>query len=539
MSAPEKNGQIRVRADELRRLRWWLRLRDHEPFAPEPTTVGVRRWGRHYEAFWHRHTGPLVLLTLILPAFLVYWGWRIGTPVLFYVLGPALTLVGLGAYVVYYQDPRAGRRRARAAARSAALETRQSDDPHGLDLADTETDDARLRSELERRQNVESLSLSGTEVTDAGLLAVARLTRLRVLELAGTDVTDAGAARLESLSRLEVLDVSSTLVSDFALYSLRKLPKLREVVAEETAVTALGIAVLGGFMSLRETRRPARAPSGGAGSPEGVLTIVPFVWKGSPFLRALLANVSRHTYGLLVLTTHRLAYVPVGERGLRTERAGPAFRKRITSLAWQSTGDPALALLERSTIDVPLEDIAAVRSAGYKSSTLEIRPERLRRTRFSHVEARGGSPFWPVASTASLAELVRLAAAEREWELGRGPRAFWTEDMMPLLLLACPSFSETWQAHLEEWDGAPPLGLSLGEYANHLVELAELDETGEFPAVFEVVERLRTQGETEVRTEAFTGLLDDLKAASSREGVDADVFVRHLGPESDKAWQFL
>ena len=60
-------------------------------------------------------------------------------------------------------------------------------------------------------------------------------------------------------------------------------------------------------------------------------------------------------------------------------------------------------------------------------------------------------------------------------------------DMMGVLLGACPSFVPQWKAFQEEWRDEtddPPLYLALAEFARHLIGKLEERETAELPAVF-------------------------------------------------------
>ena len=60
---------------------------------------------------------------------------------------------------------------------------------------------------------LESLDLSNTDVTDAGLFYLGDLSSLRILILSNTDITNDGLKHLANLSSLEVLDLEGTAVS--------------------------------------------------------------------------------------------------------------------------------------------------------------------------------------------------------------------------------------------------------------------------------------------------------------------------------------
>lgn len=116
------------------------------------------------------------------------------------------------------------------------------------------------------------------------------------------------------------------------------------------------------------------------------------------------------------------------------------------------------------------------------------------------------------------------------------------DDMMPILLDACPSFAPAWQEFLAEWRGEDdlPLYLALGDLAWHLIGLVERGETAELPAVFRVVERWHLEGDEYVHEAATVGLLEDLQNLNlHKHGTDPAHFRTMLGPESRRCWDDL
>ena len=91
---------------------------------------------------------------------------------------------------------------------------------------------------------VRSVDLRGTPISDADLAWLARLPNLRQLSLDTTAVTDAGLARLERLRQLEVLSLAGTQVTDAGLEHLQKLPKLRQLETAGTQVSSAGLQQL-------------------------------------------------------------------------------------------------------------------------------------------------------------------------------------------------------------------------------------------------------------------------------------------------------
>lgn len=108
---------------------------------------------------------------------------------------------------------------------------------------------------------------------------------------------------------------------------------------------------------------------------------------------------------------------------------------------------------------------------------------------------------------------------------------------MPLLIEACPSFKEKWGGHLAHYDGDEDLVyVHLGEFARHLLELKRAGRTGEFPAVFDVIEALHLSGDGYVRGAATVGLLEAIQNNADDEAAE---FTKYLKPESARWWRKL
>jgi len=114
------------------------------------------------------------------------------------------------------------------------------------------------------------------------------------------------------------------------------------------------------------------------------------------------------------------------------------------------------------------------------------------------------------------------------------------DDVMPLLLAACPSFRAAWEAYrAEPTYEADLLYVDLGELAHHLVELMRRGATDEFPAVFDGVERLHVEGDDFVKEAATIGLLEGIQNVAGNSGVEPARFVPYLKPESARWWAEL
>jgi hypothetical protein len=87
---------------------------------------------------------------------------------------------------------------------------------------------------------VTRLSLTGTQVTDAGIVRLSTFVHLTRLHLDRTHVSDAGLAALSRLEHLEYLNLYGTAVTDSGLTHLAGLRALRDLYLWRTAVTAAG-----------------------------------------------------------------------------------------------------------------------------------------------------------------------------------------------------------------------------------------------------------------------------------------------------------
>ncbi|MEK6235002.1 MAG: hypothetical protein N2C14_09835 [Planctomycetales bacterium] len=92
--------------------------------------------------------------------------------------------------------------------------------------------------------NVEAVYLSDTQVTDADLAPLRRLTQLEWLVLSRTQIGDEGLVHIQGLTRLRVLWLDGTQVTDAGLVHLHGLTRLRELHLEGTQVTDAGADAL-------------------------------------------------------------------------------------------------------------------------------------------------------------------------------------------------------------------------------------------------------------------------------------------------------
>lgn len=88
-----------------------------------------------------------------------------------------------------------------------------------------------------RLVEVDTLDLSDTDITDAGLEYIRDLPDVRFLFLRRTTVTDVGVRCILRLEKIEWLDLSETDVTDAGVRWLSTLPALTVLYLEGTRVT--------------------------------------------------------------------------------------------------------------------------------------------------------------------------------------------------------------------------------------------------------------------------------------------------------------
>ena len=120
------------------------------------------------------------------------------------------------------------------------------------------------------------------------------------------------------------------------------------------------------------------------------------------------------------------------------------------------------------------------------------------------------------------------------------------DDVMPLLLEAVPSFSEQWSENegdpmfFDEETGARLHYIDVAWFAPHIVGLQRSGATVELTRLFEVIERLHTDGDEYVKGLATVGYLEGIQTACSHtDDVRQEEFEPYLGPETQRWWRGL
>ena len=91
---------------------------------------------------------------------------------------------------------------------------------------------------------LEHLWLSKTNITDVGVKELARLKRLKFVSFAGTKITDKALQDIAKIDTLESLWLDRTLVTDRGLHELTRMESLKLITLHKTNVTQAGLSSL-------------------------------------------------------------------------------------------------------------------------------------------------------------------------------------------------------------------------------------------------------------------------------------------------------
>lgn len=110
-------------------------------------------------------------------------------------------------------------------------------------------------------------------------------------------------------------------------------------------------------------------------------------------------------------------------------------------------------------------------------------------------------------------------------------------DIMPTLLVACPSFAPAWCEHLKYWgDDERGIFNDTNAFAHHVVNLFASSKPDELTATFAAIERLILDGDEDCRGATIIGILESVQTVASNRSFGPSVFVPWLGTESKRAW---
>ena len=110
-------------------------------------------------------------------------------------------------------------------------------------------------------------------------------------------------------------------------------------------------------------------------------------------------------------------------------------------------------------------------------------------------------------------------------------------ELVPLLLDACPSAEVAWHDHVEYWKPEARGHFSdVAVFAHHVVDAFDRGRTEEFPAFFQLLERMIVEGDQEVVDLAVVGLIEDIQNIASHWHFGYRVFEQWLGPKGKQGW---
>jgi internalin A len=113
-----------------------------------------------------------------------------------------------------------------------------------LYIYDTDIDEKQLGQLLQKQKLLRMLWLSRTTISDSSLVRIGKLQDLHTLHLDATRITDKGLRSLIDLKYLFSLDLRNTDVSDSGLAEIKKLSNLGSLNLSGTKVTDAGILQL-------------------------------------------------------------------------------------------------------------------------------------------------------------------------------------------------------------------------------------------------------------------------------------------------------
>ena len=109
--------------------------------------------------------------------------------------------------------------------------------------------------------------------------------------------------------------------------------------------------------------------------------------------------------------------------------------------------------------------------------------------------------------------------------------------MIQRFLEACPSFEKNWEEHRAQNGTDILYYIVLGDFAHHLLELHQNNQTETFPAIARAIEDLLLEGDSFVKEAASIGLLEAIQNVWANNEVDPELFYSYLLPISAKWWQ--
>jgi hypothetical protein len=113
------------------------------------------------------------------------------------------------------------------------------------------------------------------------------------------------------------------------------------------------------------------------------------------------------------------------------------------------------------------------------------------------------------------------------------------DDVIPMLLDACPSALPAWEAYRTRWAGADTGGHypDIGVVNRHAVQLLSTGRSAELRALFSTVEEMFAGTLTPDAHELMTvGLLEGIQNNAMHDEVGLSGFIAYLGPLTHLEW---
>lgn len=120
-----------------------------------------------------------------------------------------------------------------------------------LDLAKTQVTDASILP-MRRLTGIERLLLSNTEITDEGLRSVGHIERLRSLTVSKTNIKGPGLLHLRARIRLRKLDLGFNEINEDYIHLLMKVERLEQLLMVNCNLSDRGIKILATLPSIRK-----------------------------------------------------------------------------------------------------------------------------------------------------------------------------------------------------------------------------------------------------------------------------------------------
>jgi hypothetical protein len=110
--------------------------------------------------------------------------------------------------------------------------------------------------------------------------------------------------------------------------------------------------------------------------------------------------------------------------------------------------------------------------------------------------------------------------------------------VMPYLVMACPSFREPLKSFLRKTN-TRLIYITLGEFAKHLLALYKHGNTSEFSAVADTIEYLYIHGTNYVKNAITGGFLEVIQNVWRYNNVNPEEFTKYLHPVSARYWHSM